>query len=131
METYDPLKAPDPVSWLETDEGERLILVLDYHSEAGDELPNEELHASLHVAVENQAAMGQETPVQATIARLMQEGLDRHDAVHAVASVLAEHMHDLMHGGNVGADPNERYFKRLNELTAAQWIEDYGSPSSG
>ena len=126
METYDPLKAPDPAAWLEMDEGERLILVRDYHSEAGDKLPNEELHASLHVAVENQAAMSQETPVEATIARLMQEGLDRHDAIHAVASVLAEHMHDLMQGAIVGADPNERYFKRLNELTAAQWIADYG-----
>jgi hypothetical protein len=45
-------------------------------------------HAANHVIVENQLAMGDATVVPATLARLMQEGLDRHDAIHAIGSVL-------------------------------------------
>ena len=33
-----------------------------------------------HVVVENQVALGEATPVPATLDRLMDEGLDRHDA---------------------------------------------------
>lgn len=126
MEAYDPLKAPDSESWLGMDEGERIILVLDYHRQSGDELPNEQVHASLHVAVENQVAMGQEIPVQATVARLMHEGLDRHEAIHAVATVMTEHLQAIMASDDIGADPNERYYEKLEALNATQWIEDYG-----
>ncbi len=42
----------------------------------------------MHVVVENQIAMGDEIPVRDTLVRLMSEGLDRHDAVHAIATVL-------------------------------------------
>ena len=56
MDKYDPLVAPDPDEWLSLDEQERIILVGDYHDEVGVEVPNEELHAVVHVIVENQIA---------------------------------------------------------------------------
>ena len=42
------------------EEGEREILVEDYHERAGIELPNAHVHAAIHVVVENQIAMGEE-----------------------------------------------------------------------
>lgn len=56
MDTYDPDTAPDPGAWLELDEGARLLLVGDYHEQASDELPNVQIHAAIHVIVENQLA---------------------------------------------------------------------------
>ena len=83
---YDPMKAPDPEWWLLLSEDDRNGLVLEYHRLARVEVPNATLHAAFHVIVETQAAMGDELPVARTLARLQIEGLDRHDAVHAIGS---------------------------------------------
>ncbi|MDA1325326.1 MAG: DUF1841 family protein [Proteobacteria bacterium] len=125
MDTYDPLVAPDPDEWLSLDEQERLILVEDHHSEAGVELPNEMLHAVLHSIVENQVAEGDEIPIGATLDRLVAEGLDRHEAIHAIGGVLAEFMFDLIGGGEPAADGNEKYYRQLEILTAAGWLESF------
>jgi hypothetical protein len=124
---YDALKAPDPQEWLELDEQERLDLVKRYHIRA--KLPvgeNERLHAAAHVIVENQVAMGNVTVVPATLARLMREGLDRHDAIDAIASVLVGIFFD------VAKDPSKRidiinaaYGRELAELTAESWRSQY------
>ena len=58
--------------------------MLHYHRRAGIFPPNEQLHATFHVVVENQIALGDELPVRRAVDRLMAEGLDRHQAVHAV-----------------------------------------------
>ncbi len=42
-----------------------------------------------HVVVENQIALGDEIPVARNLHQLMAQGLDRHDAIHAIASVKA------------------------------------------
>jgi len=121
MEQYDPLNAPDAAEWLATDEGERIERVRDYHRRTEVKLPNARLHATMHVLVENQVAMGDELPVRRTLHRLQAEGLDRHEAIHAVGSVLAEHMHDLMKMGPPKTDPNELYWASLESLTAEAW----------
>ena len=36
---YDPLNAPDPDDWQSIGEDERMMLVMEYHREAGVELP--------------------------------------------------------------------------------------------
>jgi hypothetical protein len=121
MEQYDPLYAPDAAEWLATDEGERIELVRDYHQRAKVKLPNARLHATMHVVVENQVAMGDELPIRRTVDRLQAEGLDRHEAIHAVGSVLAEHMYDLMKMGPPKTDPNAAYWASLEKLTAEGW----------
>jgi hypothetical protein len=63
---YDPSEAPEPEEWLSIDEAELIRLAQDYHRGAGVRLPNEKLHAVLHVGVENQIALGDDTPVQKT-----------------------------------------------------------------
>jgi len=122
MITYDPLKAPDAKEWLELDPQERIVLVEQYHKKARVVLPNRVLHATMHAVVENQLAEGIPV-VQEALSRLMAEGLDRHDAVHAIASVLAEHTWRLLRNEPVSGDPHERYFQAVQGLTAKQWLE--------
>ncbi len=66
MEAYDPLSAPDPDEWQSMDEDERMTLVMEHHRESGVELPNEQVHAVVHVVVENQIALGDEMSAQGT-----------------------------------------------------------------
>ena len=118
---YDPQRAPDPKTWLALDEEERIVLVLQYHRRARVRLPNARLHATIHVVVENQVALGDEIPVRRTLERLRAEGLDRHDAVHAAGSVLAKRIYDLLKEGLPAGDPNEPYWAELESLTAEGW----------
>jgi hypothetical protein len=123
---YDPLVAPDPDDWLVLDEDERTEMVMDFHRRARIRLPNAKVHAVLHVVVENQIAEGDALPVRRTLERLMGEGLDRHDAIHAIGTVLIGHMNDLMKAGQVEGDPNLPYFAELERLTAAGWRRSFG-----
>jgi hypothetical protein len=126
MDEYDPLAAPDADGWLALDEQERLGLVEDYHRRKRVRLPNLTVHAVIHVVVENQIAMGEQVPIR-TLQRLLSEGLDRHDAIHAIGSVLAWHLHQLMRRADapapLEADPNPPYYAELERLTAKSWRE--------
>ena len=51
----------------------------------------------------------------------MKEGLDRHEAVHAIGSVLAGHMHKLMTGSKSSANPNAEYCQDLKAMIVAKW----------
>ena len=121
MRRYDPLAAPAPEEWLSLDEGERIRLVDEYHRRARVRLPNRKTHAIFHVVIENQIAAGDEIPVRGTLARLMDEGLDRHEAIHAIGTALSEHMWNLWHQTEPKADPNAPYFAALDRLTAEEW----------
>lgn len=119
MDLYDPLLAPDPVAWLALDEGERIELVREFHREAGIELPNATVHATVHTIVENQIAL-EVSAVSATIDRLIRQGLDRHDALHAVGAVLMDDLNELMKQRE-GTFDHVHYRKRLDKLTAKRW----------
>lgn len=121
MERYEPSQAPDPEEWQALDESERIELVQNYHREAGEEIPEggEKIHAVIHVVVENQLAMGVE-PVPATIAKLTRQGLDRHEAIHAVGAVLSGDIFELLNG-NEESWNHGRYRRRLEKLTAKRW----------
>ena len=121
MQRYDPLKAPDPEEWLALGEQERIELARDYHRREGIRLPNATLHATAHAIVESQIALGDETLARRTARRLMDEGLDRHEAIHAVGMVLMEFIYDLMKAPASGNDPNAPYFAALERLTAEEW----------
>jgi hypothetical protein len=121
MQNYDPNEAPEPEEWLELDEQVRIDLVHEYHRAARIRLPNATMHATLHAVVETQIALGDETAVQRTAERLMDDGLDRHDAIHAIGMVLAEHIYDLLKTEPLSQDPNALYFAALERLTAEAW----------
>ncbi len=124
MHEYDPLIPPDPQEWLALDEDVRLALVEDYHRRARINLPRarRSLHATMHTVVENQVAMGDEIPVKRKLDQLMEEGLDRHDAVHAIAAVLIGLIYERARGeASQELDPNSKYFAELDGLTAESW----------
>ena len=124
VEEYDPLQSPDPAIWLDRDEDQRHALVLAYHLENegdvfdldnDDEGPNTTLHATIQVVVENQLALGDET-VLITMDRLLRQGLDRHDALHAIGAVLFEVIR-----AERPQEDMRRYYRRLRKLTARRW----------
>ena len=127
MEGYDPLEAPDAEEWLALDESERIFLVEEHHILAEVELPNRHLHSVIHATVENQLAMGKPPEAQRALARLLADGLDRHDAIHAIGSVLSEHMYNLLKEPK-GSVSNEAYSRALDRLTAESWFSSYSDP---
>ena len=124
MERYDPEVIPVAGEWLDLDEGERLQLVEAYHRDARISLPKgaRRIHASMHVVVENQLAENDE-PVGRALRRLMKEGLTRHDAVHAIGSLVAEQIFDLMKYNDTPEASRTRYYAAVERLTAAAWRE--------
>lgn len=119
---YDPHQPPEPDEWNALDEPVQIDMVVEYHEREGFELPNEYVHAIIHIVVENQAAMGDMTPVAATLERLMDEGLDRHDAIHAVGTAITEHLWSRSHGQPNNAND---YFELLHALDAQKWLDSW------
>jgi uncharacterized protein YchJ len=127
IRSYDPLTEPNPQQWLALDEQQRIDQVAAYHRRAGLGGPRAAAHAAIHVIVENQIA-DDELPVRRTAERLMSEGLDRHDAIHAIGSVLIVNISDRVHDAELGGetksdqDQNKAYFDELERLTADAWL---------
>jgi hypothetical protein len=124
MKKYDPYKAPDLDEWRDMEEAERISMVQRYHRKAGVELPNEQIHAAIHVIVENQIAEGDQIPVGSTLTRLMSEGLDRHDALHAIGSVLIDLIYGSLKDGS-SSEATAAYFAGLSTLTAQGWLDSF------
>ena len=76
--------------------------------------------------VENQVALGDAYPVQSVLFRLMEEGLSRHDAIHAIGLVLAERLFAGLRDEGQPADLNAEYLEKLNRLTAESWRKQAG-----
>jgi len=119
--TYDANEPPDGAAWLAASEWERIDATRDYCARHESDLPNVELHATIHAVVEAQIAMGDEIPVAAVQHRLLAEGLSRHDTIHAIGAVLSGHLFHLMKGNRGGPDANAAYYAALETLTAASW----------
>ena len=119
---YDPSVPPGSEEWLALTEGEQINAVLAYCEANEPGLPSVLAHAAIHTAVETQIAMGCEIPVEATHSRLLDEGLSRHDAIHAIGMILSEHMFDLMNSPAPAGDPNIPYYDNLKKLTAQSWL---------
>lgn len=84
--------------------------------------PHLRLHLAIHAVVETQALEGTPTEIASTLDRLVREGLDRHEAVHAVGAVASEEVLACL------SDPSKRYdegryIARLTALTAKSWRE--------
>jgi hypothetical protein len=122
---YDPHNPPDRKEWASLSEFEKQDLVLDCHRSGKIELPNEMLHAVTHVTIEDQIVLGDEMPVESKLNQLIQEGLDRHQALHAIGSVLAEFLYDIFSKDSKLYDPNIAYIERLEHLTARPWRKKY------
>jgi hypothetical protein len=129
---YDPDLAVDPHKWLALPEAERIRLVQSYHVASRTKVPSMKAHAAMHAAVENQVATGY-GPSTRALARLQEEGLSRHEAVHAIAYVIAQFLYEL----NQEQSPEKQasFQARMNEsiekLHAAQWLSLQGGENDG
>ena len=121
MAKYDPSTKLNPEDWLALDEYERTLLVQDFHDAEESDLDEKgkEMHALIHVIVENQIAMEIE-PVPETANKLTRQGLDRHEAIHAIGAVLSEDIFDLMKG-NIAEFSPKKYRRKLEKLTVKSW----------
>jgi hypothetical protein len=129
-EDYDPHVEPEPGAWLGTDEQWRIDAIQRYHRDEGIETGRAGAHAAVHAIVENQIAEGDQLPVRRTLLRLMAEGLDRHEAIHAIGSVLIGYLNERLR--NAGSETQARgqqpddvaaaYFAELEQLTAEAWL---------
>lgn len=120
MNRYDPDHTPNPEQWLALDEQVRIHLAEKYHQVKRIKLPNAKAHAVFHAIVENQIAENLE-PVVRAMARLTGEGLSRHESIHTIALVLAEHVYELF---NATADEKHStaiYSAAVERLTARGW----------
>jgi hypothetical protein len=120
---YDPLVAPDPAAWLAQPEAARLDAVLDHHQSTRARVGNLTLHAAIHTTIETQLAERYASSVKA-IERLQGEGLDRHEALHAIGTVVAKHVLRVVQGD---AFDHKAYGSALDALDAETWRQS-GKP---
>ena len=59
--------------------------------------------------------------VRDTLQRLLREGLSRHDAIHAIASLLVAQVHELLQPAASVASADAKYHAKLRRLTAKRW----------
>jgi len=93
-----------------------------------DELSDEELiqdgvnpilHVTIHHTVENQLAAKDPPVVHETLERLMRSGLSRHEAIHAIGSVLCVEIWEILDQDRPFDE--ERYERGLQQLNAREW----------
>jgi hypothetical protein len=129
---YDADHAPDAAEWLELDEAERLFQVEDYHRSIGEEdLEMLSRHATAHVIVEDQIAAEPTSAAGRALSRLIVEGLDRHEAIHAVACVYMAAVSDAVKAGATAEtlEVPPPCDAELDRLTVETWRRDYGDGS--
>jgi len=122
-DSYNPLVAPDKEEWLLLDESERIEMVKAFHKKHRIRLPNPQLHAGMHTVIENQLAEGEDAVVSA-MDRLMAQGLDRHDAIHALSWVFAMQLAELMKSPSKSQESslNDSYLAAVERVSAQDWL---------
>lgn len=122
---YDPSEGPDPEEWLSLDEQEQQLFIAAYHevNEPHPVPPAPRMHYIMHSVVENKIAAG-ENDLPNIVARLVGEGLTRHQAIHAVSTAFARLMWNLANAPDdeKAADPEKQFMDELNGLTAKKWL---------
>ena len=118
---YDPDVDPDPAHWLALDEGERLRQTKDYHRRHDVLAANPDIHALVHVVIETQIATGDETAAPRALERLMTEGLTRHEAIHALGSVLTEMIVAVAKGEETEPFQTHAYNDAIARIKAEDW----------
>jgi len=118
---YNPESLSTSKGWLAIDELERLDLVIDFHKRHKIKLPNVRLHSLIHVMVENQLTEDIKE-VKDKMTELLSDGLSRHDAIHAIGSVLSTFFYEIIKGGKSSSDPNREYLEKLATLNANKWL---------
>lgn len=117
---YDADRSPDADEWLDADESERLEAVEAHHRTVKEHppMPRPRLHAAIHAVVETQLASGAPPEARRALERLIAGGLSRHEAIHAVGTVVAEATRAAMEGRPFDA---QDFARELDGLTVERW----------
>lgn len=121
---YDANHGPESSAWLALDEEEQMERVGKYHelsAKPGDKPPSMQRHVGMHVLVEQQIARAEPAAAPKALARLMRDGMSRHDAVHAIGFILTEHMKKAM-DSRTPVDESA-YGAELDQLTLKSWLK--------
>lgn len=122
MGRYDADAPPGP-EWLDLDEDDRIAAVKAHHRgrvlrmHAAD--MNPQLHATLHVMVENQVAADDPPAAARAVARLCALGLRRHAAIHAIADVAMQRLAATLDAGTFDV---AAYEAELDRIDGAAWL---------
>ena len=122
MLQYNPEVTQNPSDWLAMDEEDRIQLIEEYHHSKRIKMGSVKAHAMFHSMVENQIVEGVESVVHA-MDRLIKQGLSRHDAIHAIGSIIAEQFYEATNNeGTSGGSPQDRFNEKVNRLNAKDWL---------
>ena len=122
MESYNASRNINSALWLNLDEAVRLELIEEYVEDFEKEIDSSKknIHASVHMVVENQLALGEEPALNA-YSRLLRQGLNRHETIHAIGAVIFTDIYEAMQ--NKDNKPITSYKSRLRKLTAKKWLK--------
>jgi hypothetical protein len=125
MHRYFSSKSPDPARWLALTESERIELVVEAHRKERLDPEALRMHAMLQAVVETQLAAADPAVVPQALARLCAEGLPRHDAIHAIISVLVGNLYAAFGSAATGpqAPLPDAYADAVSKLTRQSWLE--------
>ncbi len=119
-EIYDAALGPDPGVWLNLDQGDMILAIEHHHVRERLRSRSSGLHshAVVHMAVETQLAEDHPSESRQALERLRAQGLDRHEAVHALGAVFSAHL-----GQAVRTDhfDQQGYARDLAQLDAEAW----------
>ncbi len=119
---YDAAVGPNPKDWQRWDEDERVLAIEEYHrcEQPHEPADNPKMHALLHTVVETQLSNGEPSEIGEALVRLTAEGLNRHEAIHAMGTLVAEMLFAVL---DQGRDPDIRAYRQaLADLSARQWL---------
>ncbi|MCU7937488.1 MAG: hypothetical protein KZQ99_21965 [Candidatus Thiodiazotropha sp. (ex Dulcina madagascariensis)] len=121
MDQYDPLTQPNTEEWLGATENERVSAVREYHEKSNEDLDEKALaiHSAIHVIVETQLAIGVEL-LPETMAKLIRQGLNRHEAIHAIGAIISGDILAIIRGEKTESSPKQ-YRKKFEKITAKRW----------
>ncbi len=121
MRSCNPATPPNYDAWLALDEGERIQLAKAFHESHGEFGESLNLHAGMHGIIETQLAMDAPNAREALV-RLQEQGLTRHDAIHAIGSVLMEHIYDIQTSVfSTAEEANNHYAESLKNFNVEDW----------
>jgi len=122
---YDPARPVDAEEWSQLDEGEQIGLVMGIIAGRASGFQTRACTRACMSPWRTRFFLGEETPVAAALRRLMGEGLGRHDAIHAIASVLSGVMYDTVTRKEV-RDLKAVYYNEVSRLTTEGWRSQAG-----
>jgi len=111
------------------DELDRFALVESYHRNAGISQHEAARNLTRHRRKSGRARRS--VPVRNTLEHQINERIDRHEAIHAVASVLIEFISDVVRGSSAQFDPKRPVLHRAGRADGESWRKGSGIPSGG